>query len=831
MSGNDPVAAREGVRWSFPVALAALLGLMLWAEAALALARATRTADGPLRLMHSAGLFLALLPFFALLVYRGRVVFGFFRSITIGVTNLVLIGLGAIIGVLFQQEDPFQPTPPGAVQSLREHGGGEAGAGTWSREERLAYQDYQSFRTAQAFFAYHLLDNLHLRGAMGFGDPQPGEALEDRAAMSNLAGRLPELRSRFGEEYAVAVESQSETGLRTRARNAEIRVLEEQWDDLWWTLFVWADRLDLRRAYRSDWYAVLWAVLFCGVLSNTFRGGWRRLLRPRMWGFAITHAGVLAVIAGGYWGRVAEQRGMLELHVGEQSGRFMLYEGRQVDLSDRSFLGDGTPFRVRLDAFRADHHDVLDVVFLETGADGSDYAEFELAQQPKIRVFEGKTAAYDRTGDGEPRLRLEVLEHARQADTRLRLRAADDGEPGFPVARFRLLGADGSALDEGYLIESPMPGREMAWPHGPSGTRVRFVTVHDAAAARAHLAVPVPERFGQILLPPHDAAGSAQILTAAPGAARDFAAPGGPYCVELLAATPDFRLQAGAGGELAAAPLEQPLERTAPRNPAVQLRIVAPDGREENRWILEQEFHREGLTFPDLAFQFRWDAWAAPALRRVEFFALPDGGLMAGEVGAPDTLREMPARGFTLDFDGGERMVVEEAFARGTGDLDFTPLAGGDFYDTAPPAIRLSVTTPGSQHEFVMDAGDVRPEFVEYSAPDSAPRRVALLFREDRDQGELPIEWRSRLTILVPDGAGWRAEATGDIRVNDYFTYGGYRFFQTNHDPADPTYSGIGVVYDPGIEPVVFGLFSVMFGTIGVFLIKPLFTRQHRGTE
>ena len=131
-----------------------------------------------------------------------------------------------------------------------------------------------------------------------------------------------------------------------------------------------------------------------------------------------------------------------------------------------------------------------------------------------------------------------------------------------------------------------------------------------------------------------------------------------------------------------------------------------------------------------------------------------------------------------------------------------------------------------------MSAADDRFEFIRYSGPNGEPREVALRFREDQDQGELPIEWRSRLRILH-QGSGGKAEegAVGDIRVNDYFHYAGYRFFQTNHNPADPTYSGIGVVYDPGIGLVLYGLFSVMFGTIGVFLIKPLFTRRLRGSD
>ena len=75
----------------------------------------------------------------------------------------------------------------------------------------------------------------------------------------------------------------------------------------------------------------------------------------------------------------------------------------------------------------------------------------------------------------------------------------------------------------------------------------------------------------------------------------------------------------------------------------------------------------------------------------------------------------------------------------------------------------------------------------------------------------------------------WQPVATGAIRVNDYFYYKGYRFFQTDARPDDPTYSGIGIVYDPGIEVVLLGFYMVMFGTFIVYFINPLVTRKHRG--
>ena len=75
------------------------------------------------------------------------------------------------------------------------------------------------------------------------------------------------------------------------------------------------------------------------------------------------------------------------------------------------------------------------------------------------------------------------------------------------------------------------------------------------------------------------------------------------------------------------------------------------------------------------------------------------------------------------------------------------------------------------------------------------------------------------------------SERDREIRVNDYFEHRGYRFFQTNADPSAPTYSGIGVVYDPGIPTVLLGMYTVIAGTILAFVVRPIVqSRKQRRT-
>jgi hypothetical protein len=639
--------------------------------------------------------------------------------------------------------------------------------------------------------------------------------------------------------------------MKTRAKNAEIRVLEEQWDDLWFSTFLWADRLDLRRAYRSDWYSVLWTVLFLGVFSNTFRGGWRRLLKWQKWGFVVTHAGVLLVIVGGFHGRLSEKRGILELNIGERAGVFTLFKpdadgSRTMRFTEPSLLfAHGDPFEVRLDDFRADHHDVLDVIYAVRGPSGAlERKEFELAD-PKVRVFEGKSANYDwgeTGGDRRPWMRLEVLEHAPKSEHRFELREALPGEPAMPLAKVRIDDADGASRSR--VLADLGTGDAVVYHDPGSGTKVRLRSVVDRAEAEALLLAGGEEpAWGELRLPPRAIDEQPQTLDVRPGTRGAFTLGEQTFQIEVLEVMPDFHmLMDREAGRIEDIP---PPSRVLADLSAAEVLITGPDGTEERRWVLQQDFARDDLVFPDLALLFRWAPWGGPADTRVELFATEDT-LLAGYSGDPASLHELPEVDPGVAVADGARLVVEQGYPRGTAEDAFDAVDEADFFHPAPPSVRVRATMldrAGPEagwservEEFVMyagfDQGRGQTRALQYIGPDGRQRDVVLRFREDRDPGQLPVEWQSRLAILRRDADGSLARVDGgDIRVNDYFHFEGFRFFQTSHKPEDPTYSGIGVVYDPGIETVLTGLYMVMFGTMWVFLIQPLITRRHRGTD
>jgi hypothetical protein len=210
----------------------------------------------------------------------------------------------------------------------------------------------------------------------------------------------------------------------------------------------------------------------------------------------------------------------------------------------------------------------------------------------------------------------------------------------------------------------------------------------------------------------------------------------------------------------------------------------------------------------------------------------PEGGAaLVSEDG-----KETPVKaGEALPLPGTTKVVAEgihhNVLYEKRVDLVAPPIQGPKFdpafYARDPAGIELTVTSyPGTKKE--------RKDRVRMAATDESlanlwedpEKRFTLRFYGN--ERALPFEWRSVLSIHKKDANGklyavaMGPEAAREIRVNDYFYYEGYRFFQTNAIPELPTYSGIGVVYDPGIPVVLMGMYLTIVGTALAFVIRPV---------
>ncbi|MBK8490616.1 MAG: cytochrome c biogenesis protein ResB [Saprospirales bacterium] len=82
--------------------------------------------------------------------------------------------------------------------------------------------------------------------------------------------------------------------------------------------------------------------------------------------------------------------------------------------------------------------------------------------------------------------------------------------------------------------------------------------------------------------------------------------------------------------------------------------------------------------------------------------------------------------------------------------------------------------------------------------------------------------WKSTVSIVDENDQVAKTQA---IMVNKPMLARGYRFYQTDYDPENPNYSGIGVSHEPGLYVIYLGFFVLVVGSFLLF-----YTRKHHQT-
>ena len=601
---------------------------------------------------------------------------------------------------------------------------------------------------------------------------------------------------------------------------------------------------------QGDWSASLaWAdaELVLGTLLGLGVG--RSTVSLQKLGFFVVHNGMLLVLIGGATSKLFTVRGILHLFLGDGPKEvFWAYH----DPEDKRAL----PFGVQLQHFARMDWKELEVYFID--------AERELTSRPpSYTLWPGRVIDldYQEGEDGEMRPRVRVI--AKEL--------YDRAEPGTPVVTERD-GGEVLPLAELTINDAHLWERDHQHEAGPNHSHDRRELLFSRTIDPRVYVDPLggfrlaagcgaePSDLLELFPEGLDILGTVRIeVDSEPGAARTellrrgktLSAPGG-YTIELLDVTHD--LDTDRDRPLSNHPL--PLEDQPFRLRAVWVQITkdGADTPPETRVLIEGLDYREtgnqpNFDYPDVYLNYRGDDWAAPGPPRflLTWDADNDQPMLLGEDG---TEFESPW-GSTLELpaETETRVRLDKTYVHSdfvANPTFLSPLEGvdgwdQDFYSLTPRGAYLEViqdpdTPQAVSHEIRLastQAGrsDVwlDPVGFEDENGDLLPR-FALRFLEDSQK--LPFEWRSVLRFFERDASGNAYEVdlgnerAREIRVNDYLTYKGYRFFQTNAIAERPDYSGIGVVYDPGIEPVLAGMYTVIAGTSIAFLVRPIVRRR-----
>jgi hypothetical protein len=764
--------------------------------------------------IFAAGLLTGLVP----LVLQRAAIRRFFLSMHCGVALVVLCITTISLGVLVPQIENFEDS-----------------------EQRVTAQnranEIERFVHAEGVFLYHL---KHL---YGIGAPRREIPPEVKQGLDRF-GLL------YGKEERDNREKAMVEAFVNQAKAVEMQQFMEDHREWLTTCFDVATALHLNRAYKSYWFATLLTLLAFGVGLNLLR------YSPKYWfsvhkaGFAVVHLGVLIMLGGGMVTKMCGDRGIL--HLDTREGPQDTYE-RHYNREKAARM----PFALRLERFGRQDWKALEVHFTA--------AQLK-SRPPRYTVWPNRTLDLDFVKDDRPgaeedalrpRVRLTVAALHDHVDIRLPrvTEQGVDAEYGLPLVDLETPDIGAENLLSETLTQAPEHGRRRMYlsPYLPSQAilhprnewRLRVAYGGDAASlfpsdegvlGVLEVQVAGQERSEPELLP-IQVGGSVKAL--------------GGYEIRVVDATRNFRVERGPDGEQQELRDTRPLDEQDEGAHAVWIEIHAPDGKTEKRLVLEaidavQHGMQTTYALEQVVTRLRWNPWSAPGGPR---FVLAFGAAeQQGEPGAKARLYDELGRSFALapgaalPLPGDEAVVLKAVYERARLEPDLRvlpdePRADGwddDFYSTAPRGVELDVIhDPGTAQEkrerIVMATSTENGSHV-WGSPDG---RFALQFVENSEM--MPFEWRSVLSVVerTADGVPYVVpvgpEVDREIRVNDYFEYGGYRFFQTNADARYPTYSGVGVVYDPGIPIVLLGMYTIIAGMAIAYILRPLVLARRVG--
>jgi cytochrome c biogenesis protein ResB len=521
--------------------------------------------------------------------------------------------------------------------------------------------------------------------------------------------------------------------------------------------------------FHTGWFASLLGLVGVSLVLTAIE---KRAWRPLWWGHLLSHLGFVVVLVGALIGSRWGFKGMIDLHEGQ-----VATEAR-VEARGGGTVKRPLGFGVKLHRFALETYDPEAKLYVfEREAGGfHPVRSFTLDEAKSKRPLGGSGASFSLVA-AYPHFEL-----------RPEVRPQPEGQ-GAQVLQIDFKQGDWSAR---AALQAGVAGRD-GTPLSGAGPVVRFVRAAPDEAEQAKLATGNPERRVLLL------DGEEELAVELGGT---YAMGGGAWEVRVLEYLPDFSYDTAA---------KKAISRTQePNNPA--LRIVVKDtktGVETPRWLYARmpNFGHDGSeTGPRLVF--RHVPAANPPAR--EF-------LVAG------------ASAEILRLERG-RVVERLPLSRWAEAWAGLPVAGVQLHPSATvdmvPGTR-SAALENPVADIIVEENGARREH-RLSAQHGQPLALAdgktfLAFEVRRDE---PKTFQSHLTIV----AAGQDVAEKTIVVNDPLAYQGHMFYQSSFRKEDPTYSGIQVVYDPGLGVVFVGFAMMALGAVFVYYIRPrLMARESHG--
>ncbi|GEM_PF-2875632 len=745
---------------------------------------------------------------------------GILRSMRFAVSLIVLLTLSSVAGILIKQHDFGGPdrihpdyqgriAPEADQRFAREKYKLAAIPDATKRKEasfalrkKLFHQVEDKYRSisffdnflhAETFFLWNLWHKgFNILGNKIQMDPADKEMYERKA-------------SAFGPRAASDWWDMRKIQKNARITEAGVNELVHKLRAPMKKFYNFCEALDLTRVWKSNWFSMLFFLIFLVVSINTFRRSvwhWKRL------GFLVSHLSIVVLLIGTTISRRTDVRGSAELDLTKQASTpvFVRFpkDGSIRSKNDRFYesvsFGDGMVLRAT--DFKANYHKKL---FVSATDDiGPLHKRYKVATGAELGFF---------YKDGKPRYKVRVKDYQPRVRPSWK-RVPDPKAPFDPLLSYRFTlqrGENKTDLGERSLRPRSSKSLGVYYPLMSSDElKLAFVWPQNEEERRFYLHGLAVESLGELVLAKHPDGKGLRIPLAPQKALADLEYRGQHYRVAILDATPDFKAESfgkmrdraklrdswrfpkdfDASYRMADAFREGGL----PKNPALFARIDRLDlagqvAESEYRLIFadpRSNDHGRGVpmasgsknphsgalnphenqglsTLASLPLSFDFDYVRAPSKHTV----LVVGGkghppaivnIHTGRASPPQTWhpnKPIPIPLSQRDVESMNEFTLFldrcEVLERGRLIASYEPLPNDNFFHHDPAGIKLEIDGPKGRKEYTVILSSLYseigvapriPEELQFATYD---KHLRLKFAEDRMM--LPMDWKTKLEV------------------------------------------------------------------------------------
>ncbi len=739
---------------------------------------------------------------------------GFLRSLRFAIVLILFLLIASILGVLLKQrstmipEQPYSEDWPKIQQELQRRFEKERKSLAAIPDDRLRAAEEHALRTriqrelekkygdlqfrdtfirAEVFFLW----NLWHKGFNIFGN---------RVEMDARYRKEYDRRKRvFGKRAASDWWDMARIGINTRRTEAAVDAMAKEWREPMGKVFAVAEALDFTSIWKSDWFAMLFLLIFYQVSANLMRASVWKWSRS---GFLLSHGSIAVMLIGCALSRKTDIRGFIDLDLHQKRATAFYTRYPKDGKEEYSPYREGVPLEddlvLRLRNFKADPHKRLLVTAFDE--DGPLQKQFKTYQGQDIPLFRSEKG-------GKPEYRI-VIEDFQPRVRPKWWRVSDPKAPFDPILRLGFSVRRGGrtlpltdqeihAYEEGkepgvtYPF-SGMPGLKLAYLHPRTPREERAWKEMAGGPSYGDLVLGADPRGGGIRFPIGPDLGDLRLTHR-----------GKAYRIVVLEVLPDYarsgiRSLAERARKLAAkeegkppevdgrrASLER-FETVPPGNPAVLVRIDRFDGEgsveaEEIRLLFadpkqnndgrgfpagvkagEGDPHaglRESGEVPELPLSFAFDFLRCPSKRTLLFLGEGEGfgyvEVRGGKILPFRTWEEGEGIVLRSSETSGEKLevVLSEAktWMRSRMEAEYEALPEEDFFHRDPAGLKLRIEGPQGTKRVTLISSTIYAEMGETEPIPPEVRefhydeRLQVRFHEDRRM--LPLDWKSDLEL------------------------------------------------------------------------------------